>query len=131
MRYLIIAILALLPWSAEGQPLTFVYPPEKNAFHDAAAEILRVAYQQLGVSISFKTFPAERALVTSNKGRADGELVRIKGINKKYPNLIRVPVSHVSSEQTAFSKRVEIVIEGWHSLNSPLIKSAPSDSLVP
>ena len=44
------------------------------------------------------------------------ELVRIKGIDKKYTNLIRIPVSHVQAEQMAFGKSGGIKINGWESL---------------
>ena len=104
--------------NAAAQPasLTIVYPNEVNAFHDAAADIIRHAYKELGIQIKYKTYPAERALSLSNKGVADGELVRIEGIEAKYPNLIRVPVSHVTAEQVAFAKNPNIKISGWGSL---------------
>jgi polar amino acid transport system substrate-binding protein len=52
----------------------------------------------------------------SNKGLSDGELVRIEGIEAKYPNLIRIPVSHVTAEQMAFGRDSSLKIEGWTSL---------------
>ncbi len=102
--------------SADPQTLTIAYPPEKNAFHDAAAAIIREAYKKLGVDVVFKTLPAERSLQLSNHGIIDGELVRIAGIAKVYTNLIRVPVSHVTAEQMAFGRDATIVINGWQSL---------------
>ncbi|MFP6869955.1 MAG: hypothetical protein VCE91_11520 [Nitrospinota bacterium] len=102
---------------AETKSLTLVYPQEKNVFHEAAAAaIIREAYEKLGIQLIYKTYPAERALRTSNQGRADVELVRIKGIDKKYTNLIRIPVSHVQAEQMAFGKSGGIKINGWESL---------------
>jgi polar amino acid transport system substrate-binding protein len=101
---------------AETKSLTLVYPEEKNAFHEAAAAIIREAYDKLGVQVAYKTYPAERALRISNQGRADGELVRIEGVDIKYTNLIRIPVSHVQAKQMAFGKRGNIKINGWESL---------------
>lgn len=97
-------------------PLTIGYPMEVNAFHDAAAAILREAYAELGLEVRFQTFPSERSLLLSSNGLIDGELVRIAGIGSKYPGLIQVPVSHVRAEQTAFSLDPAIEIAGWESL---------------
>ncbi|MFP6736073.1 MAG: transporter substrate-binding domain-containing protein [Rhodospirillales bacterium] len=115
-------LITVLSWmlvgnvAAQPSSLTIVYPNEKNAFHDAASEIVCQAYQEMGIKIKYKSFPAERALLLSNKGAADGELVRIKGIDAKYTNLIRIPVSHVTAEQMAFAKKPGIKISGWLSL---------------
>jgi len=111
-------IFACFPVFADEKALTIVYPPEKNKFHDAAAEIVRQGYAKLGISVSFKVFPAERALFMSNAGKSDGELVRIAGIEDRYPNLIRIPVSHVAADQMAFAADREIEVNGWQSLSS-------------
>jgi polar amino acid transport system substrate-binding protein len=100
----------------QADSLTIVYPPEKNAFHDAAAAIIREAYKKIGTEVVFKTYPAERALQISNSGDADGELVRIDNISTTYTNLIKIPVSHVVAEQMAFAKGSIIEINGWESL---------------
>lgn len=123
MRSLIPAIIicmaagsAVAQTSAPPASLTIVYPNEQNAFHDAAADIVASAYRKLNIRIVYKTYPAERALSLSNKGIADGELVRIIGIDAKYPNLIRIPVSHVTAEQMVFAARPDIKVSGWPSL---------------
>jgi polar amino acid transport system substrate-binding protein len=113
---IVIALLFSNSVSADPQTLTIVYPPEKNAFHDAAAAIILEAYKRLDIEIVFKVLPAERALQSSNSGGVDGELVRIAGIDERYPNLIRIPVSHVTAEQMAFGRDATIVIDGWQSL---------------
>jgi len=115
MAFLLV-LLVVTPAGAESRQLTFNFPHGKNAFHDAAAEIIRKAYAVLDVAVIYKTFPAERALQLSNKGRSDGELVRIKGIESLYPNLIRIPVSHVTAEQMAFGRDTTLKIDGWSSL---------------
>jgi len=115
---LLIMILLPAPLAAAERTLILVYPNEINALHNAAAEIVRRAYANIGVVVDFKTFPAERALQLSNKGRADGELVRIEGIEKSYPNLIRVPVSHVTANQMAFARDSGLRLAGWDSLRA-------------
>ena len=117
-KILITSIILLFPTVvlSDAQRLTIVYPPEENAFHDAAAEIIRQAYGKLEIEIDYQTLPAERALYMSNDGQVDGELVRIEGIENKYPNLIRVPFSHVTADQMAFARDASIRIDGWESL---------------
>ena len=114
VAWLMMLFPALL--SAEPVTLTIQYPEEKNAFHDAAAEILRQAYDDIGIDIEFRTFPAERALQQSNKGIIDGELVRIEGIEERYTNLIRIPVMHVAAEQMAFVATEDLALSDWDSL---------------
>src|SRR6516164_7155708 len=66
---------------------------DSNIEGTAAKQILTEAYQRLGITIVLKTFPAERALLISNSGvESDGELLRISGLGKDYPNLVVVPV---------------------------------------
>lgn len=113
---IVITLLSSNLVRADPQTLTIAYPPEKNAFHDAAAAIIREAYKTLNIKIVFKTLPGERSLQLSNGGIIDGELVRIAGIDKVYTNLIRIPVSHVTAEQMAFGRDATIVINGWQSL---------------
>jgi len=113
---IVMTVLLSKSVSADQQTLTVAYPPEKNAFHDAAAAIIREAYKKLGIRIVFKTLPGERSLQLSNEGIIDGELVRIAGIDEEYQNLIRVPVSHVTAEQMAFGRDATIAIHGWQSL---------------
>ena len=55
------------PGYGQSNSLTMGYPAEKNDFHDAAAEIIRVAFRRLGVTVKYKAFPAERSLLMSNK----------------------------------------------------------------
>jgi len=89
---------------------------EDSGPQEVAKSVLREAYRRIGISIDFVTMPGERALLESNAGRNDGEVVRIGGIEKKYSNLIRVPVSISQLDGVAFTKHVSIPIEGWHSL---------------
>ena len=92
-----------------GQP-TLGYP------HNAATDILRKAYGKLGLNFSFTNLPGKRSLVHSNTGLIDGELLRVQGINIKYPNLIVVPVSIAQLEQVVFTKNASFDVKGWESL---------------
>ncbi len=83
---------------------------------DLSTQIISEAYRRIGIEIKVEGFPGERALVQSNAGHADGELIRIEGIEKRYPNLIMIPVSFISFQGVVFSKKLDFPITGWSSL---------------
>ena len=78
--------------------------------------ILRQAYKQIGIGLTITYLPAQRALIESNEGIVDGEVHRILGIEKKYPNLIRIPVSIWHMKGVVFTKNVTFEVKGWQSL---------------
>ena len=90
---LFLSLLMLFPASlqaAEGQ-LVFTCPAESPE-NNASALVLREAYAQLDLAIQFNPLPPARAFKLANAGEADGEMARIAGIERLYPNLVRVPV---------------------------------------
>ncbi|MCW8826249.1 MAG: transporter substrate-binding domain-containing protein [Gammaproteobacteria bacterium] len=60
-------------------------------------------FRRVGIELEVVIVPAKRALVNSNKGIDDGNLLRIKGLEKSYPNLVRVPESIFDSEFVGYS----------------------------
>jgi polar amino acid transport system substrate-binding protein len=85
---------------------------------NASREILLYAYNQINVQVETILLPAERALVWSNQGRYDGEVSRISNVDDKYPNLIMIPVAINKFEAVVFSKKADVVVDGWESLRS-------------
>lgn len=67
-----------------------------SPFNHKVITKLRRAYRNLGIDLSFKEYPAKRSLFLSNNGTLDGELLRVKGITKKYPNLVPVTLYRLS-----------------------------------
>lgn len=78
--------------------------------------ILLEAYQQLDIKIHIEHFPSKRSLLVSNTGKVDGEVCRVKGIEKEYPNLLRVPVTLQSFDAVVFTKTQGLPILGWDDL---------------
>ncbi len=78
--------------------------------------VLAEAYRQLGIKITTRLAPGERALVEANDGRVDGDLNRKTGLEQKYQNLIMVPVSVVPADWVVFTKQVKFAVKGWKSL---------------
>ncbi|MGB1236558.1 MAG: hypothetical protein ACPG4U_00030 [Pseudomonadales bacterium] len=80
--------------------------------------VLKRAYAELGLSFTVRTMPAMRALEYSNMGRSDGELHRIAGLSKRYPNLIQVPTAINKFEAVVLSTDSDIEVNGWKSLQA-------------
>lgn len=75
--------------------------------------ILVEAGKRIGVTIQFKNQPAQRSLISSNAGRTDGELHRIAGLEKAYPNLIRIPEPVLIDQFVGFTNRPDVTIPDW------------------
>ncbi|MBF0451377.1 MAG: hypothetical protein HQK75_11795 [Candidatus Magnetomorum sp.] len=75
--------------------------------------VLSEAYHDIGIDIKRETFTSARALIESNNGRTDGEIGRVKGIDRAFKNLLRVPVPVLTVQFVAFSKDNTIQIKGW------------------
>ena len=55
-------------------------------------KVLKEAYSRIGVKIEGKRLPAARSLEMAENGQVDGEVNRIKAIEERHPNLIRINV---------------------------------------
>ncbi len=83
-----------------------------------SARVLKKAYHRLGIDISILELPASEALQRSNSGSADGEVQRIDGISRNFPNLIQVPIPINYIQGAVFSKKKKRKLRGWHSLRT-------------
>lgn len=100
-----------------GQSLVLSTFGEHNALEENATSTLTKAYHSIGCQFTLKKLPGLRALVESNAGRTDGELIRKDGLNVEYPNLIQVKVPVTTISLRAFSAKKEIVLKNnWQSL---------------
>jgi len=116
MRYLLAVMLTLLI-SQSLNARTLALTGIKNSVNtEISLEVLRQAYGQLGISINYLALPGERALQTSNAGKADGEVFRIANVHKRYSNLIPVPTQINLLEGVAFVKDHSINVTDWQSL---------------
>ncbi|WP_163132364.1 ABC transporter substrate-binding protein [Agarivorans sp. Alg241-V36] len=103
--FLLVALLFCWPIYAKPQSdvstLYFTNLPN-NFTASIGAEVVKVAYQKLGIQVEFVDMPTKRALVQSNEGKVDGEIHRIWSIADSYPNLIRVPTPINYIDQVVF-----------------------------
>lgn len=80
--------------------------------------IYKELFQRLGYSIKLIHLPAERALRSANEGIIDGDISRIKGLDKLYPNLLRVPETVVTMNFVAFIREPVSQPASWDALKT-------------
>ena len=91
---------------------------EQMGFKD---EVSREAFRRIGYELHTVRLPAERGLKNSNQGLISGEMSRVKGIDKKYTNLIRVPEKIMDWEFVAFSYKPTSLTGGWNDLSGKAV----------
>jgi len=96
--------------SGRGEPFV---SPDGSGFYD---QIVKTLFQRIGVKAVTVTLPSERSLINANTGIDDGNIARIKGIEKKYANLVRVPEKIIDFDFVVFSKNVDFEVKSWDSL---------------
>lgn len=84
------------------------------------------AFRRSGLELSLIRVPPERGLKNANEGIDDGDLNRIAGLEKLYPNLVRVPEKSFDMIFVAFALKPgpnnpEIEIDGWQSLKPYIV----------
>lgn len=91
-------------------------PPFTTASRNGFLDIIAgEAFQRVGIELRLVKLPAERGLIDANAGIQDGDMVRIAGLEKQYPNLVRVPEKLVDWEFSAFSKDATIASD-WEAI---------------
>lgn len=85
------------------------------------ALIYKDAFQQLGIELEIRTFPAARAGAEAAAGNVDGELARSFEYQATQPNLVRVPEATFLASTIAYARRPDIQLApGWEGLrNTP------------
>lgn len=78
--------------------------------------LVKEAFRRIGRDARVENLPGERALLMSNEGLTDGEALRIAGLEKNYPNLLRVPEPVSVFDFMAWSMRKDTRIAGWSAL---------------
>ncbi len=105
---LFLVMVLLFSWSihakSQSETTTMYFANIPNNFTVAiGAEVIKTAYQKLGIAVEFVVMPTKRALKQSNEGKVDGEIHRVWSIADSYPNLIRVPTPINYIDQVVFS----------------------------
>lgn len=95
-------------------------PPVSNAAQTGFGDrVMSEAFRRIGYKLETSRLPAERALINANRGIDDGDLARIGGLQKQYPNLIQVPESYLTIDLVLYTKNYPaFTVTGWDSVAS-------------
>lgn len=95
-------------------------PPVSNDTQTGFGDqVLSEAFKRIGYQLETVRLPAERALINANRGIDDGELARVGGLHKKYPNLIQVPEPFLTVDMVLYTKNYpNFTVTGWNSVAS-------------
>ncbi len=86
--------------------------PNQNGLLD---RLMIELFKRIDIDMELVFTTTEKSLVDVNSGFFDGEINRIEGIEKAFPNLVRIPESNMIMHFVAFSKR-SFDINGWSSI---------------
>jgi len=105
----------------DDRPL-LVFSGIENSGNTVVGErVMREAYRRIGYRIRIDYYSASRALTVSSSGEVDGELGRIRGIDRVYENLVMVDTPMNRMEAMVFSIRHNFTVNGWPSLSPYVI----------
>jgi len=111
----ILFVLFFPSWVAAQEGLRFGnFSPEFK--HRPSHAIIKEAYKRLHIDIELLYLPAERSLWAANNDIIDGDVARIIGMEKEYPNLLRVKIPVTHTVLYACVKNITFKVEGWQSL---------------
>lgn len=89
--------------------------PDRQGFLD---QLIATVFRDLGIEAEILLYPTaiERSLLNANEGVDDGEAMRVAGLEKQYPNLIRVPEEVISNDFVAYTTGEPFTTDSWDSL---------------
>lgn len=91
--------------------------PLSNSRQTGMADaIVREAFSRIGITVVIEQLPAERSLLNADSGINDGDLIRIGGLSRLYPNLLPVPEKIMDMEVVGFARNLSVRTDGWESL---------------
>lgn len=79
-------------------------------------QLVTAIFDRLNIKAQTTRLPSARSLKNANQGIDDGVIGRIKGLDKKLTNLIRVPEKVLDLEFVAFSNDKNLKINNWADL---------------
>jgi len=99
--------LLLVTPACPGQRVYRIGYSPGAGIHEVARQRVKDVYERAGLAVEFVPLPHKRSLAQANEGTLDGEVGRIAGIEKDYPNLMRVNVRVLTLTGVAY------VMESW------------------
>lgn len=117
---MVFSLMLIRPALAEPTLLlsSSYYPPvtseQKNGILDLVYQALSA---RLGIKIEiYNQTAAERILLNVNSGLDDGDVGRVFGMEKLYPNLISIPVPVMKFQMMVFTRHANFTVSGPQSI---------------
>ena len=81
-------------------------------------QLVKAIFQEVGMEAELLIYPTatERGMLNANEGIDDGLAMRVAGLEKQYPNLIRVPEEIASNDFVALTTRHHFETASWEAL---------------
>ncbi|WP_417819918.1 substrate-binding periplasmic protein [Terasakiella sp.] len=107
-----LCLLNFITSTSYANPLT-ISVEQNNIFLEA---LLPELLNDVKLEAKIITIPSRRALVELNEGRIDANGLRLRILEERYPNIIKMdePVLHI--DFIAITKRDDIIVESWADL---------------
>lgn len=95
--------------------------PDHKGFLD---QLIYAVFKEIGIEAELLIYPTatERGMLNANEGIDDGLAMRVAGLEKQYPNLIRVPEEVATNDFVAIATRHRFATTNWDTL-SPYVVS--------
>lgn len=89
--------------------------PDHKGFLD---QLIVAVFQDVGLEAEVIIYPTatERGMLNANEGVDDGLAMRVAGLEKQYPNLIRVPEAVADNDFVAYTTGKRFATDSWESL---------------
>ncbi|MDO8959661.1 MAG: transporter substrate-binding domain-containing protein [Rhodocyclaceae bacterium] len=123
LRAIIFILLPALALPLHAEPLRLnsgvgapYFLPDKKGFLDL---LIPEVFRRIGIEAEAVRYPAaERALINANNGIDDGMALRIRGLEKLYPNLVRIDEKIIDNEFVAYATSVRFATTGFDTLKN-------------
>ncbi|WP_170827100.1 substrate-binding periplasmic protein [Magnetovibrio blakemorei] len=111
-------------WAERGaEPQTYVLntstgePYANDAGTGFQDLVVAEAFKRIGLKGRVERYVASaRALINANEGIDQGVAMRVMGLDKKYPNLVRVDERLIENDFVAYSRDLNFSTDSWQSL---------------
>ncbi len=121
--FTLLFLWSVLSLPAKAQPDIFIFntstaapysTKDQTGFQDL---IVSEVFRRIGLKGRVELYDASaRALINANNNVDQGVAMRIKGLEKKYPNLVRIEEPLIDNDFVAYSKNIDLITDGWDSL---------------
>ncbi|PHS79641.1 MAG: hypothetical protein COB59_00935 [Rhodospirillaceae bacterium] len=80
-------------------------------------QIIHETFRRIDIDAKLIVYQnSAKALINANNGIDDGAALRIQGLEKKYPNLIRIPEKLMDNEFVAYSMNPPVATNEWSAM---------------